>query len=339
MQKFDIEQLKSALPGINKQQLITSAFGRPSFEKPKFPYRRAVGEILGPFLKKGGVDIAKLDKMSMQNQEELRSIFRRRQADAAKHASAAAAAFRQGVESRRKAFDLLAVPFAPYNIILDKPVLVMETPHTELDKFIDWHTSPLDNWIKVKVDTNAGSDSTQFGFYFMWQNESDAYAVVNVSTSLILNGATQVVAAQGFFSGDTASLYSSAYLSLLRWSGWGTDPVTGNSIDGTVEPYYQQTQYQSIESMQVQGGGLFGDVGEDSKSFAYTPFDLGYNVFAIPGGAVAIFEVALSLEYGFADGGNISDSVFFDFANEKNNYSIQCPFVQLQVLTASPNMG
>jgi hypothetical protein len=340
MQKFDVEQLKSALPEIKREHLISPALSQfAMLERPKFPYRRAMAEILEPFLRKGGVDIAKLDRMSMQNQEELRSNFRKQQSQAAKHAAAAAAAFRQGVENRRKALDLLATPFAPYIITLDRPVLVMETPHTELDKFIDWHISPLDNWIKVKVDTNAGSDSTQFGFYFMWQNDSDAYAVVNVNSSLILNGVCEVAADTGFFSGDTTTLYSSAYLSLIRWSGWGTDPSTGESMDGTLEPYYEQSQYQMVESMQVQGGGFFGDVAEDSRMFSFTPFDVSYNTFAIPGHAVAIFEVALSVNYGFADGGGISDTVLFDFADDTMNRSIQCPSVELEVLTASPNMG
>jgi hypothetical protein len=83
---------------------------------------------------------------------------------------------------------------------------------------------PFNSWAKILINTdhmNIRSDSTSFYFQFPWLNESDADAVVNCGTSLVVNGSADVSAAPGIFSGDKAYLTMRASLSLLRWSGWG----------------------------------------------------------------------------------------------------------------------
>ena len=113
----------------------------------------------------------------------------------------------------------------------------------------------------------------------------------------------------------------------------GTDPVTGASNDQTLEPYWQPTQAQMPLYLDAQGASFYRQ-RHASKLFSSTPVDLTYDLFAIPGGAVTLFEVTLEIWYGFSDGGgNVSDTVLADFANEKSGYSIICPSVELEILT------
>jgi hypothetical protein len=299
--------------------------------------RRAIGKMVETALSKTGLDVGKIDKLLAQDQKEMRGLFAKENAAAAKHFSAAQAEYRQAMATRMKVSELLATPFTSTLITLDKPFLIWQLPHPELDIFIDQHIEPNNSWIKLLIDTNAGSDYTQFLFYFLWENESDFFAVVNASSLLVVNGACEVMAAPGIFSGDTADFNMNASLTTMRWSGWGTNPATGHSNDQTAYPDYQQSQYQTITSLHAEGGHIFGDAGIENEGFSFQPFNLSEDFILVPGRAVTLFEVALYVSYGFDDGGNISDLVSADFSN--NGRAIFCPFVQLELLTAPPSMA
>jgi hypothetical protein len=85
----------------------------------------------------------------------------------------------------------------------------------------------------------------------------------------------------------------------------------------------------------VVGFGYFGGgpPGYDYQRqvFTATPFDLSYQYFPVPPGAVAIFEVSLQLIYGI-EGGNDDSYVLANFFDR-----IFCPSVTLEVIPP-PNM-
>jgi hypothetical protein len=298
--------------------------------------RQAVGKLLKSYFRKS--ELEKLSRLAGKRRSEILRIFEERNAAAGKRQQSLEPLFREGITSRRNALGLLKGPHAPFFINLDAPFLIWEFPHPELDIFLDQHVESMNSWIKVLVQRDAGSDNTAFTFFFLWTNDSEFAAVVNVGTSVVLNGVCEVVASEGIFSGDYDDLSLTASLTLIRWSGWGTDPFTGQSNDQTPEPFVQTTQFQTASSLVAQGGSIFGTTfpGE-IQVFPFQPFDLSYSLFAIPAGATTLFEVSVEMSYGVDirnDGTDGSDYILFDFASDNFAREIICPGVTLEVLTA-----
>ena len=234
--------------------------------------QRAAGKMFDSTFTKAGLDVGKLNKMLAQDQRELRGLFQKQGAEAAKHFSAAEAAYRQGVAARTKALGMLTKPFTSTFITLGKPFLIWQLPNPQLNIFIDSHVEAMNSSVKILINTNAGSDNTQFVFYFLWENESDFFSVINASSSLVFNGSCEVDAAAGIFSGDSSYLNMDAALSTMRWSGWGADPMSGQSNDQTPYPDYQQSQFQTVAALHTQGGHIFGDQGVDPQGFLVPTF-------------------------------------------------------------------
>ncbi len=338
MANIDDAEVKRVAAAIYEERM---AGGRPPAGSKKLNRnRQAVGKVLKSYFKKSGLDLEKLGRRTAKRRSEILRIFEERNDAVGKRQQSLESVFREGIESRRGALQLLPGPHAPFFINLDKPFLIWELPHPELDIFLDQHIESMNSWIKVLVERHEESDNTTFTFYFLWTNESEFAAVVNVATSLVLNGVCEVVASEGIFSGDYDALSLTASLALIRWSGWGTDPVTGQSNDQTPEPFVQSTQFQTASSLAAQGGSIFGSTfpGE-IQFFSFQPFDLSYSLFAIPAGATTLFEVSVAMSYGVDirnDGSDGSDYILFDFASDKFARRIICPGVTLEVLTAPP---
>ena len=125
----------------------------------------------------------------------------------------------------------------------------------ELD-ILSTHTESANSFVTVYWKKHGGDD-TQFKFHFLWTNESDAWSLVNVSTSLILNGFCIANADLGYVDGDSVKLFMQANLYLMRWSGWPPDP-NGKPADQTYEPIRQNSQGQNVVNWYVAGYGYFG---------------------------------------------------------------------------------
>jgi hypothetical protein len=165
---------------------------------------RAVGKVLESFFTKAGLDVSKLDSLLAQDQAELRSAFQRQIADLTKHSRFAEVTFRQRIEARRKALRILENPFTSTFIALDTPFVIWEYPHPQFgDVLVDTHYEAYNNWAKIKMGADGGgSDNRWFSFAFPWTNESDDDVVINITSSLVLNGTCLAHAAGGVFSGD-----------------------------------------------------------------------------------------------------------------------------------------
>ncbi|MGA8595883.1 MAG: hypothetical protein WB676_14285 [Bryobacteraceae bacterium] len=239
-----------------------------------------------------------------------------------------AAAFKRQREERRQALSLFSrilPPFVPVEVVLEEPFLIWQLPNPQSNIWISEQYAPSDSFVKFLVDTSEGSDSTQFVFYFWWENEQSSFALVNVNTSLILNGTCGVSAAPSVLFGNSASISLSANLTLLQW--WEQPPT---------QPLYQDSQMQFIVGLLAYTGASldFGSPDVKKKDFNFSPFNLSYSMLAVPPQSGVLIEVALQMDYSF-DGGelDISEYAMANF-NSGDNF-VMCPFVQLEILTAS----
>jgi hypothetical protein len=347
MPEIDVERLKNWL-SAHKERPDHLALHRPRLRPPRqrSADERAIAQMLEDALKSAGVDIAKLgklrEKLRAEERNEALRIFEREQAEIAKHRAEMDAAYRQGIEGRRAALKLLKNPFLTYFADLDTPALIFETPTTSAI-FIDQHIESMNSWVKVLVDTDVvkakdNSVNTDFTFYFLWSNNTEQPAViVNASTSLVFNGACRVFAAggTGLFSGDSDYADVGGQLQVWRWRGW-IDPITGQNFDETQVAGLQGTLSGDVVDLKATGGGLFGNEGIDPKNqpqqLNNQALDLNAGTLLVPPGAEVLFEVAMTLRYGFtAGGGDIGDLIYVDFANDELGYLVRCPGVLLEV--------
>jgi hypothetical protein len=274
-------------------------------------------EAFASSLAKSGVDVDKLDQIARQQAPEGRRATCELQGSAAKQIEAEERAFRKAIEDRRAAFD--AAP----PIILDKPFLMWEFPRLET-AFVGSHNESMNSSIRISIDTNTGTDLTSFTFLFLWENESDFFAVTNVRSSLVLNGGIGVGAGTGIFSGDEVQLFMNAELALLEW--WNQPPTT---------PIGQQSQSQSIVNWDVSAGGVFGKPHSKFQTFSFTPFDLSYSACCSTSEGCAVRGlVEHPVQLSLWPGGDINDFIRINFADGANR--VICPFVEVDLLTPPP---
>lgn len=245
---------------------------------------------------------------------------------------AAQAAYQESLILRRAANAIRALPLAPSTTVtLDKPIVIWQTqPHIETDVFIGAEYTPGDAGLLFNVEDVQDAHFRTFVFYYLWENPSEFYAVVNVSTSLLFTGVCTATSNTGFFSGDTSTVDMTCFLSLIRNGGWPNDPGSSTTADGTPYPGYASTAFASVVGLDAVGGGLFGDPGFQQQEFSVTPFDLSFPQMVIPGGASVLFEVSVQ-ESDSVSSFEISNSAQLDFATRGRR--VACPGVDLEILT------
>ncbi len=316
-------------------------------DTPVLAPQREAGKLLETAFSKGGLDIERYKKLMAQAQTERRQFFAEQRVKAAGDPAATRDLYRAVVAEQQKALKLLAQPFYYTITTLEEPFLIWELPHPDLGIWYDTHYGAYDSSVQFVVSKNEDSGSTEFVFYFLWQNDSDGYQVVNAETALHFQGYCEVTAESGFFSGDHTTASISASLNVIRWTGW-TDPATGQSLDFTAYP--QAGGYLPVVSLDAQGGDIFGDNGDDQKIFTGTqPTDWFYpkvNLIAIPGGATTMFEVTVSVSYDLHSGSAPDDMVFLDFRDVSTDYplgfshagdAVTCEWLALTLLSPQVN--
>ena len=300
-------------------------------EKQTVNARRATDKTLEVMFAKSGFDIKKLNVAGAQIRQAERAAFERRREEAASDTAATERAYREQVNMTKQAQAALAQPFTSTFVTLSEPLFITQEPRFEIRNFIDNHVEPFNSSIQYKVETNSDEDNTWFNFYFLWANDSSAPVVINATSPFVLNGNCAVGAATGVFDGDTALLTLVLSLNPLRWTGWGTDPNTGMSLDQT----YMQTNLSTAARMPINlrahGGGLFSSPPWITRTFSNQSIRLSFPMIVVPAHAVIIFNMRANFAYGFDGGGDVSDVVLIDFAG--SDRMIRCPAVQLEVLT------
>jgi hypothetical protein len=342
---IDIEKFKLQLAEGNEQRqehrkLVKQANLAPRLQDVNS--RREVQRVLTPLLTRAGLDIDQFDKMLAAQQTERRSNFEKQKAEVARNSTAEREAFRRFIEEGYKSSEYLRNLGGLSTIItLPTPFLIWEWPHMD-QSLVGAHVEPLKSYAKFLVDIPAysfdndtGSGETELSFYFFWENESDYIAIVNSFSVVGLNGACDLEANNGIVSGDTMSLSMDAWLYPISY--WQPLPPGGNITNLRMQGDPLQHQ-QILADLTATGGSIFGDAGSAGQIFNAASYGLSYGQYggiSIPGRATALFEVNVKFSYSW-NGNTLPDEIKADFADDKNNYNIQCPLVALQLLTAPP---
>ncbi len=326
MTAIDIAQLKKFVTALNQNDASLQL----EQEDPSLPFRRAASQraiagFLQKFFSKLGLKSSKVDKLIRDHNAEVKDIIKKQESDAASYIASKHNILADALQARLKTLEFMTGPFTSSFVILDTPFLIWEYPHPVEDIFLGSHIERAKSWIKVTVGKYHGADDTQFKFHFLWTNDTDSWSHVNVTTSLILNGVCLASSDSGFQDGGYCKLLVVAHLNLMRWAGWPRQ--NGKPADGTYEPIWQTSQWQTLVDFDVAGYGLLsgGHLPSFQKStFAMSPVDLSHRLFAIPPRGVAIFEVSLQIRYSIDDDPSLVTAYFFD--------GVFCPWVQLEVL-------
>jgi hypothetical protein len=282
-------------------------------------------------------DLGKLSEILARRDKRRKSLLEQqhRRPDT-QETQAAAMAATAAIKARRQALSILSQPFTPpYYVTLDTPGWFLDYS----DAFFalqDFGIEPGESWFKALLNTNEQNprpDGPQFLFYFPWVNPSDYYAIVNVSTPLLVNGQAKAEGSYNLLESSHAYLTVTAYLSVIRWFGWGTDPDTGQSLDQT--PYPGADTSTTIANLDAFGGNLFDSPRPEAATISPTnPYELSASLILIPGGATTMFEVGLGVSWWFGGATGQHQNITFDTATD--DYIVGCPFVQLEVLTGPP---
>ncbi len=339
----ELAQIKSALADLHDRDAAHRRRPLPADRRPA-PAHSDLGELESLLSADAGFgtfgDI--LTRRRETQRASLLALQKQLRSEAQPAQAAGVAQLAESIAARRHALSLLAQPFTSTYVTLDEPFLIWELPHPNLDIFRDSAIEPYGSWVKILLETTqspGGQQETDFRFYFLWENPSDYYAVVNVSSSLALNGQAVAWGSPGRLSGNTASLYVNAYLTVMRWSGWGDDPATGVSLDQTQYPVYDYADANvSVVDFDAYGGDWFDDPQPGSKVFdPQSPYDVSARLVAIPGRAVTLFEVGLNVSWWFHYGVDTVDddgqSITLDLGYDPLGYMAKCPMVELELLT------
>ena len=352
MPKIDVSQFKQSLSAVKEGRRKYSKTLREadlSERSQRLKNRQAVGQVLEPFLTKAGLDVEKLNKILAENQSELRRNFQKQKVEASKHLPSERDAFRHAIDLGRKASEYLAnrppaVGFDLSSLIsLTTPFLIWEWPHATPDQLRDYKIEPLNSYAKILIDIPAysfdddsGSATREFSFYFFWENQSEFLAVAKAFSVLSLNGACEVAANSGIFSGDHMQLSIDAWLYPVTY--WLPLPPGGDITDLRLRG--DPLQHQKVLDLSATGGHIFGGADFESKMFSANSYGLSYGSyggFQIPAWATVLFEVNLTIGYSY-QGNSLPDEIVADFADNNLDYYVGCPIVVLQLLTAPPSM-
>lgn len=277
--------------------------------------QRAAWNLIEYFATEQGFETGKFDPILARNQITLKLVADERKAAAIKQSSSVLKTFIHGIDGRRQAFDTLISAVEPPNfVVLDSPFLVWPTHGIEL---LDSNAVPYRSFGKITLDSGKTFGYEELGFYFLWENPSDRFAVINVDGYLVFNGVIGAAQDGGFWPGDRyASLSVGGNLHTFEW--WNQPPT---------EPLFQIDQNQHVDSVTATGGE-FGDVGDIESENVFRGIDLRHTLFVLPPHGVTVIEVTAVLQYRT---GTDSGHVTADFSS--GDFQIMCPFVLIAVLT------
>jgi hypothetical protein len=341
MTSDNIEEIKTALAAMKEREAST----RRSTIRAEDQSAAAQSDLAElKALLAANPDLGKLGEILARGDKRRKSLLaqQHRRPDAQERQAAATAAT-AAISARRQALSILSQPLTPpYYVTLDTPGFFLDYSDTYFDDqgqsssmLQTFGISPGESWFKALLNTRKDDPRPyypEFRFYFVWVNPSDYDAIVNVSSPVLVNGWAEAEGSWDLLGSYHAYLTVTAFLYVWRWSGWGTDPETGQSLDQT--PYSGAYSQATVASLDAFGGNLFSSPSPEAATISpANPYDLGTSLIVIPGGATTVFEVGLQVAWSF-DGTGQDQNIIFDTATD--DYIVGCPFVQLEVLTGPP---
>jgi hypothetical protein len=316
MARISKAELKRALIAAEaKRSEYSTVFQPDPAQYPKLQDTLRAGEqLFAEFFRKAGLDIEGLAALQKQHSTELSRILDQEKTEAIKRASDAKDTVHSSIKSQTAALQAIAAnnsffPFPSFN--LEKPLLILATPHSNI--ISDSSVEPFNSWAKIKVDSTASSGLEKLSFYFLWDNPSDFFTVINASTFMSATGHLLARASGGLSGIDPTSRFSDLGVSanFALWSWWLQPP--------TSTPYVTQP----FTSIAVSAS--FWD--KSATASVSDGFLLSQNLFIIPPHGVVLFEVTFEVGYSNGHGHIVADF-------ESGDFRIGCPVVVVSVLTS-----
>jgi len=289
-------------------------------QNPKLLSTQRAGErLLAEFLRKGGLDTKKYGALQKHHGAELRRIVDKEHADAIKRASRAKNAIHSTMSGQSEALARLAAKqgFFPFpSFSLDKPFLIWAAPHSNI--ISDSNIESFKSWAKIRVDTTQSSGNERLSFYFLWDNPSDFFVVINANTFMSATGHLKAIASGGLSGIDPTSRYSNLGVSanFAAWSWWQQPPFP--------------TPYENHPFASIQASASFWDKSESAS--VSDGASLGKTLFLVPPKGVVVFEVMFQVDYSNGYGHAVADF-------ESGDFKIGCPVVLVSVLTVPPMLA
>jgi hypothetical protein len=352
MQKFDESEIQKVLSATREPSPEEKKFyqAQEAEHARLRAHQRSITKNLSKCLVKAGLDMAEYDKIRHQNETEIHHFLEKQKAYALQNSAAAKNHLRHRVNDWRQTIEFLKVhpiphppigpvkPVYPNYVALETPFFIFTGPVPDLYTGPSWptlyidstHIEPWNNVAKVNgfwarnynwnESVNTPDGYVKLSFYFLWQNPSDKYAVIDVASSLVLNGWLYTFADGGFLGfGGKGALQLDVYLCLYEW--WKQQP---NQFPTQYSPQ-QTTQHQYVTDIPPVDGGWNG---ADKQKTVKGKYDLSYTEMIVdpsPQGVV-VFEVMLQIYTKNDSAGNTLDFSTGDF-------EVMCPALVLNVLT------
>jgi hypothetical protein len=317
MQKISRTAIKKAILAVEAERSRHPAKARPDRAQHALLQKnqRASGTMVSRLLKEAGVDMQKFQELRQERIVELERIVANHKMDALLTASQHKDTLRSSIVGQSKALrDLVSqsgiFPYPSFN--LDTPILIWSIPSPQIVS--DSAAVPFGSWAKFTFSTSQSDGTQKVGFYFDWVNPFSDYAVISAATFMSAIGYLTANAPWGL-SSSAAWVQAATMLNL--WYGWPND-VTSSSSD---------TEF--LEGARAFSEFILG--GDTEGSSISSGVSMSTTMFAVPPGALVLFEVAIAILYD-NEGGNIEA----DF--ETGDFKIACPVVVFSLLNSPPGM-
>jgi hypothetical protein len=304
MPEYNADQIKMALTAAKdlaaardaRRQDLTPSQAELSQRSQIQANRRAADNLLASSFLKAGFEVEKFEELLAQNRSALQRITEERKAEALKRSSSIKETLRHAVETRRKTIEHLAsATAAPPWEYLGHPFLIWPTPGVFFDDY-----DLAQRWARITLDSSKPEGHEELGFYYLWENPKDSYAVINIIADMVLTGFCSVESDGGFLPGDRRSRLN-LFLRLRPWEWWNQPPTL---------PLEQVSQSEHVLELSTNTGGWFEDADSESE-LLLTVTELRYDSFLVPPHGVVVLEVLLDVLYST---GTDSGSIHVDFA-------------------------
>jgi hypothetical protein len=319
MDKQGIDRIRKALTGAQGKRLAKrEAAAEQPFDDGGATARRKAAKLAST-IQPTGKAVKRFDKLLKAHSARAAEKARKWQAAAIEESVADAKLVEGQRASLIRSLGVLAeldptVPSPEYHL-LNTPFLIWPTNSVDLEAS---EIVPANSWAKFRA--RIEKNRSFFGdvkFYYLWDNPTDKFAVINANGYSIFRGTAFVGVGGGIFPANrVASVKLTATLQILEW--WNQPPTS---------PFQQQDQSAEILNLRVSANG-FSEVGAIDQRNVFRGSDLRHTLMLVPPRGVVVFAVTTAVTMGTGQDNGLSE---VDFAS--GAFMVGSPAVLVTVLT------
>jgi hypothetical protein len=319
MHKLTDSEVKAAFSAVDKAGQAEVKLRKAIISQRRTRMREGE-QLLKPYLKKTGFDLAATEKGRTRRETELRRLSKEQHASWLKASAAAKKELANAIENwqqnvTRFIDGTLKSDFVPGYQVIATPFLIWPTHGIQL---LNSNIQPWNNTANILGQWTNEAGDENLRFIFVWENSSDVWTIINIESYLQLNGECNEFEQGGILSGSVSDLTVLAKLNVWQW--WTQPPML---------TFPQATQSQSVLTLGASGGGFLSALngGTVTGKSVNGNYDLRCNLFLVPPNGTAVFEVELEFIYENYDGGMVQ-AIF-----EGGAYQVMCPAVVIAILS------